>query len=135
MTRPPLIRTDIADLPSRSLALLAALGQADDGFLPILAVDVNALFPQRRDGLLREVGAVGGVRRRLADHLELVRDVRGVLERRRVNHAHAELVRPDERVDLVHLPRLVTLPERGSVREHHLDTGPEVVAAVHPALE
>ena len=50
-------------------SLLAALLQDDDRLLEALAVDVDALLPQVRDRLLREVRAVRRLRRRLLDDL------------------------------------------------------------------
>src|SRR5438874_13814438 len=97
--RPLLISTDIADLPP----LLAARRDLDGRFLPVLAIHVDALTLELRDGRLRQVVAVCG-RGRLLDHLELLRDLRGAAERALVHDPDAELVRPDERVDLVHLP-------------------------------
>src|SRR5437660_11002295 len=104
--RPPLISTDIADLPP----LLAARCDLDGRLLPTLAVDVDALGLQLRDRSLRQVVPVCA-RRRLLDHLELLRDLRRLVERALVHDSDPELVRPDERVDLVHLPRLVALEQ------------------------
>src|SRR2546423_15316599 len=105
--RPPLISTDIADLPP----LLAARRPLDDGLLPVLAVDVDALALQLCDSRLRQVVPVCA-RGRLLDHLELLCDLRRLVERALVHDPDPELVRPDERVDLVHLPRLVALEQR-----------------------
>src|SRR5437588_4995932 len=107
MMRPPLISTDISDLPPSVRLLLSALCQLDLRFLPLLAVDVDALLLEGVDRLLCQVGAIGGPCRGLLDDLELVRDVRGLFEGCRVHDADPELVRPDECVDLVQLPRLV----------------------------
>src|SRR6266511_3570374 len=101
--RPPLISTDIADLPP----LLTALGHLDDCLLPLLAVDVDALALQLCDRCLGEVVTVGAVARGLLDRAELLGDLRGAGVRRLVHDPDAELVRPDERVDLVHLPLLM----------------------------
>src|SRR3954462_9792757 len=111
--RPPLINTDIADLPP----LLAAGCDLDDGLLPLLAVDVDALTLELRDGSLGEVVAIGP-RRRLLDHLELFGDLRSAVERRLVHDTDALRVRPDERVDLVHLPRLMSLEQRRALCKH-----------------
>ena len=46
-----------------------------------------------------------------------------------------ELVRPDERVDLVHLPALMPRRECRPVLEHDLDAVLRVIAAVDPTLE
>src|SRR5438067_917679 len=128
--RPPLISTDIADLPP----LLAARRHPDGRLLPVLAVDVDALVLQLCDGRLREVVAIRA-RRRLLDHLELLRDLRGPVERALVHDPDAELVRPDERVDLVHLPRLVALEQRRALLEHDVHAVLRVIPAIDPALE
>src|SRR6266852_5441657 len=107
MMRPPLIRTDIADLLSSASFLLPSFGDLDLRLLPLLAVHVDALRLQLRDGGLGEVDPISA-RRRLRDHLELLRDLRRSVERRWIGDADAELVRPDQRVDLVHLPTLMT---------------------------
>src|ERR687888_630609 len=44
MTRPPLIRTDIADLPPRSRVLLASGGHLHGRLLPRLTRDVDAFL-------------------------------------------------------------------------------------------
>src|SRR5439155_21692036 len=106
MMRPPLINTDIAYLLPSASFLFAALGDFDLRFLPLLAVDVDALRLQLRDGGLGEVDPIGA-RRRLVDHLELLRDLRRPAERGGRGDPDTELVRPDQRVDLVHLPLLV----------------------------
>src|SRR4051812_35128442 len=128
--RPPLISTDIADLPP----LLAARRHLDDGLLPALAVDVDALALQLGDGRLREIIAIGA-RRRLLDHLELLRDRGRAIERGLVHDPDALRVRPDERVDLVHLPRLMALEQSRALREHGVHAVLRVVAAPDPAVE
>src|SRR4051795_12304234 len=128
--RPPLISTDIADLPP----LLAARRHLDDGLLPALAVDVDALALQLGDGRLREVVTIGA-RRRLLDHLELLRDRRRAIERGLVHDPDALGVRPDERVDLVHLPRLVALQQRRALCEDGVDAVLRMIAAPDPTLE
>src|SRR5438105_10462812 len=111
--RPPLISTDIADLPP----LLAARRDLDLRLLPLLAEDVDALPLQLRDGGLREIGPVRAVPGRLVDRPELQRDLRRPRIRGLVHDPDPELVGPDERVDLVHLPRLVALEERRPLLE------------------
>src|SRR3954470_2229181 len=103
MMRPPLISTDIAGLPS----LLAAGRDLDVGFLPLLAVDVDTLLLQLGNRRLGQVSAVRAVARGLLDRAELLGDLRGACVCSLVHDPDAELVRPDERVDLVHLPPLV----------------------------
>src|SRR4029453_7658156 len=110
--RPPLISPDIADLPP----LLSARRHLDDGLLPALAVDVDALLLQLSDRRLCEVVAVGA-RRCLVDHTELLRDACRPRERALVHDPDALCVGPDECVDLVHLPRLMALQERRALRE------------------
>src|SRR6266567_7659213 len=121
MMRPPLMSTDIADLLS-ALFLLPALSDLDFRLLPLLAVDVDALRFQLRDGGLGEVDPVGA-RRRLLDHLELLRDPRRPAERAGRGDPDAELARPDQRVDLVHHPPLVAGPERRPVLQDDVDAG------------
>src|SRR2546428_10794192 len=111
MMRPPLINTDIAYLLPSASFLFPALGDFDLRLLPLLAVDVDALRLQLRDGGLGEVDPVG-TRRRFPDHLELLRDPRGPAERLRIGDPDTELARPDQRVDLVHLPALMSVPQR-----------------------
>src|SRR5919205_2011779 len=107
MMRPPRIRTDIANLPpSARFLLLPARRDLDLGLLPLLAVDVEVLLLQLRDGCLREIVAVRALRG-LLDRLELQGDLRRPRVRLLVHDPDAEPVRPDERVDLVHLPGLV----------------------------
>src|SRR5205823_1637281 len=69
------------------------------------------------------------------DHLELLRDPRRPAERLRIRDADAELARPDQRVDLVHLPALMSGTERRPVLQDDLDAVARVVTAVDPALE
>src|SRR5207248_878783 len=128
--RPPLISTDIADLPP----LLSARRHLDDGLLPALAVDIDALGLQLCDSRFRQVVPVCA-RRRLLDHLELLRDLRRLVERALVHDTDPELVRPDERVDLVQLPGLVTLEESRPLREDDVHAVLQMRAAVDPALE
>src|SRR5919204_6572303 len=128
--RPPLISTDTADLPP----LLASRSDLDGRLLPVLAVDVDALALQLRDCSLGEVVAVRA-RRRLLDHLELLGDLGGAVERGLVHDPDALAVRPDERVDLVHLPRLVALEQRRALLEDDVHAVLRVVSAVDPALE
>src|SRR6266852_1685154 len=132
--RPPLIRTDIADLLSRPGSLLPALGDPDFRLLPLLAVDVDApslALCHRRFGEVRPVSAG----RRLLDHLELLRDARRPVERLRIHDPDAELVRPDQRVDLVHLPGLMAARQRGAVLQDDADAVSPVVTAIDPAAE
>src|SRR3954469_7906899 len=128
--RPPLISTDIADLPP----LLSARRHLDDGLLPRLAVDVDVLALQLRDGRLGEIVPIRA-RRRLLDHAELLRDLRSLVERLLVHDPDALRVRPGERVDLVHLPRLVALQERRPLSEYGVHAVLRVVAAPDPPLE
>src|SRR6188768_528599 len=132
MIRPPLIRTDMVLLSNcggragpRShvsfRSLVPAGGDLDLCLLPPLAVDIDALLLERALRGLREVCAVRLVpwyrlqvvvlRRRLGRELVVLR----------VHQADAERCRPDQRVDLVHLPRLVALEECWPVREDDLD--------------
>src|SRR3954464_7867587 len=120
MMRPPLISTDIASLPSL-VALLAACGDLDLRLPPLASVDVDVLRLQGGNRGLGDVVAEGVLRRRL-DHLELLRDVDRAVVRPAVHDADAVLVRPDERVDLVHLPGLVATRKRRPVREHNVHT-------------
>src|SRR5512133_2039403 len=113
MMRPPLIRTDTADLLSSASLLLPVLGDLDLRLLPLLAVHVGALSLELRHGCLGEVGPVSA-RRRILDHAELLRDARRPVERLWIRDPDPELVRPDQRVDLVHLPALVSVPQRRS---------------------
>src|SRR4026209_2198393 len=133
MIRPPEINVDTSSPPSvvrRApgrpqpircprlsflASLLAALLEDDDLLLEALAEHVDALLAQVCDGLLREIRAVGGLRGRLLDDLVGLRDRRCPLELDRVHDPDTELVRPDERVDLVHLPALVALRDRWPV--------------------
>src|SRR5215211_8808799 len=148
--RPPLIRTDMASSLPRAACgpgrtrcvgaryispLLAALLQDDNRLLPLLPVHVDALLPERCHGLLREVRSVGGHRRRLLDHLELRCDLVRPLPFGRIHHADAELVWPDERVDLVHLPCLVAARQRRALLQDDVDALLEVIAAVRPPAE
>src|SRR4029453_15396047 len=110
--RPPLISPDIADLPP----LLSARRHLDDGLLPALAVNVDALALQLGDGRLGEIVAVRPGRQ-LVDHLELLRDLGSARERLLVHDPDALRARPDERVDLVHLPGLVALEQRRALAE------------------
>src|SRR5215208_6396987 len=99
MTRPPLIKTDMSGSPSSVLVrLLPAFGDGDFRLLPVVAGDVHLLLLEYRDRRLREVGAVRALRR-LRNHLELLRDLRGAVEVRGVHDPGAALVRPDQRVD------------------------------------
>src|SRR5580765_2543154 len=134
MMRPLLIRTDIADLLSSASFLLPALGELDLRLLPLLAVHVDALRLQLRDGGLGEVDSVGP-RRRLVDDLELLRDPRRATERFRIGDSDPEPIRPDERVDLVHHPLLVSTGQRRTVLQHDLDAVAGMVTAIDPALE
>src|SRR5919199_1621630 len=74
--------SSIVTLPPNLLprSLLAARRDLDLRLLPALAVDVDVLLLQRGDGGLGDVGAIG-VRRRLLDHVELLRDPRRARER------------------------------------------------------
>src|SRR5439155_8146789 len=134
MMRPPLINTDIAYLLPSASFLFPALGDFDLRLLPLLAVDVDALRLQLGDGGLGEVDPVGA-RRRLVDHLELLRDLRRPAERLRIGDPDPELVRPDQGVDLVHLPALISGPEAWTVPEHDLHAVARVITAVDPAFE
>src|SRR3954469_4672089 len=89
MTRPPLIRTDIADLPFRSLpsALLAAFSQVDVQLVPLAAVDVDARgleALQRRCLDVRAVRLVAGHLLQLAVGGD---DLRRALVRDRIHDA------------------------------------------------
>src|SRR5213593_4636682 len=109
MTRPPLIRTDIADLPSLGLLLLAAGCHLHVRLLPVAAVDVDALQLCER---LPRVRVVRRADRSLLDHPVGLRDLRSLRDRRRRHEPDTARIRPDEGIDLVHLPRLMTVPER-----------------------
>src|ERR671935_1488076 len=135
MMRPPRIRTDIADLPPSARCLFPTRCDRDLGLLPLAAVDVDALLLQNRVRGAREIGAVRLVP---GDPLELVvlcRRLRGELVDLRINDPDAQLVRPDEGVDLVHLPRLVPLEQRRSVREDDVYAVLQVCPAVDPPFE
>src|SRR5687768_11507781 len=96
-TRPPLMRTDIRSLPF-CLPLLAALRHLDVGRLPVLALDVDALFLElahRRLGVLARVDAVVGL---ALDHVVVGRDLDGRVVVGLVHDADAGLVRPDQLV-------------------------------------
>src|SRR5258705_4567533 len=129
--RPPLISTDIADLPP----LLPALGHLDDRLLPLLAEHVDALLLQLRNRSFREIGTVGALARRLLDRAELLRDLRRSRIRRLVHDPDPELARPRKRVDLVHLPLLVAAQQGRSQLQDDLHAIARVVTAVDPALE
>src|SRR4051794_11622328 len=73
--RPPATR--------RAIPLLAAGRQLDGGLLPGLADRVEPHRPDLDQRRLREVRAVGRLRRGLRDHLELLGDGRRLLERGR----------------------------------------------------
>src|SRR5204863_7322958 len=90
MTRPPLINTDIADLPSRSSFLLSAGGHRDGGRLLVLPVDVRARGLQLGNGLLR-VRVVRHHGRRLLDHTVRLSD--SVRLRHRLTWEYADDVR------------------------------------------
>src|SRR5882724_6387619 len=98
MMRPPLINTDIYGSPLSASFLLPALGQRDLSLLPLLTEHVDALLLQSGDRLLRQIRAICRGAGSLLDHLEVERDVRGVLERSWVHHPDTEPVRPDEGV-------------------------------------
>src|SRR5439155_9189808 len=115
--------------------LVPAGSDLDGGFLEARADDVRARRLQRVGGLLRQIGperAVGGL---VLQHLVGRRDVHGLVPRRLVQHADAVGRRPDERVDLVQLPRHVALAERRSGLEHDVDALALVVTAEYPAFE
>ena len=81
-----------------------------DSLVPALGDDVDAadVVSQVLERCLRERVVIGRVRiRRLLDLLVLERDRRGALEVGLVHDPNSEGRRPDERVDLVHLPELV----------------------------
>src|SRR3989442_6222451 len=134
MTRPPLTRTDMANLPPRAIGLVAAGRDLDRQLVPALAEDVDALLLEHCDRPLGDVGPVRA-RRILLDHLELLRDLGRAVEVPSLHDPHAAGSGPDERVDLVHLPGLVALAERRAVLEHDVDARRLVVAAVGPALQ
>src|SRR5580765_7068222 len=134
MMRPPLISTDICRSPPSARFLLSALVERDLRLLPLLAVDVDALSLQLRDGGLGEVGTIG-TRWCLLDHLELLRDLRRPIERLRIHDPDAELVRPNQRVDLVHLPLLMAARQCRPVLQDDLHAVARVITAVDPALE
>src|SRR5437588_4346847 len=101
MMRPPLMSTDIVDLPPSARFLLSARCHFYVRLLPGASVDIDALALQLRHRRLREIRAVRA-RRRLFDHLELLRDPRRAGEGLRVDDPDPLGGRPDERVDLVH---------------------------------
>src|SRR3954465_14138121 len=107
MTRPPLIRTDIADLPFRLLlsALLAARCYVDVQLVPLPSVDVDARALEALERRRLDVRAVRLVARHLLQLAVGGDDLRRPLVGSRIHHADALRRRPDERVDLVHLPR------------------------------
>src|SRR5262245_51282982 len=130
MILPPLIRTDtsrhlpsgglrtlwVSPEPSR-LRLFAAELQLDDSLLESLAIHIDALLLEVRDRLLGQVRAVGSPLGGLVDHLVRVRDLRRLRELLRIHDTDPELVRPDERVDLVHLPCLMAARQRGALAD------------------
>src|SRR3954454_5336164 len=119
-TRPPLISTDMGPplakvVPPRARhraggvdgsSLLPARRDLDHRRLVSRADDVDALLLQQDERALGEVRAVGAIRR-LLDHLELLGDRGGAVERLGVHDADAARSGPGELVDLVHLPRLM----------------------------
>src|SRR6266480_6514898 len=129
--RPPLISTDIADLPP----LLPACGDLDGGLLPALAVHIDALLLQLRNRGFCEIGTVRAVARRLLDRAELLRDPRRSRIRRLVHDPDPELARPRQRVDLVHLPLLMAAQQGRPLLQDDLHAIARVVTAVDPALE
>src|SRR2546430_10018901 len=135
MMRPPLISTDIADLLSRSLVLLPARGHVDLRLLPATARDVDTLAPKRRIRSLRQIGSICLVSRKLLQLPVGLDDLRrsGVI--RRVHDPDPELARPDECVDLVHLPRLLAAWQRRAVLQDGVHAVTPVIATVDPALE
>src|SRR5947208_12306486 len=135
MMRPPLISTDIADLLSSVSFLLPARGHVDLGLLPGAAGDVDALAPERRIRGPRQIGSVRLVARELLQLAVRLNDLGrpGVI--RRVHDPDPELGRPDERIDLVHLPRLVATWERRTVLQHGVHAITPMVATVDPAPE
>src|SRR3954468_8966344 len=134
MMRPPLISTDICRSPPSARFLLSALVELDLRLLPLLAVDVHALSLELRDGGLGEVGAIGA-RWCLLDHLELPCDLRRSVEGLRIHDPDPELVRPDQRVDLVHLPLLMPTRQCGAVLQDDLHAIARVITAIDPTLE
>src|SRR5437899_12833169 len=134
MMRPPLMSTDIVDLPPSARFLLSSRRDLYGPLLPGAAVDVDALALQLRHRRLREIGAVRA-RRRFLDHLELLRDPRRAGEGLRVDDADPVGGRPDERVDLVHLPRLVAFEQGRALLEDGVHAVARVIAAPDPALE
>src|SRR5436853_7381420 len=99
MTRPPLIRTDIADLPFRYLrsALLPARRDVDVQLVPLAAVDVDARGLEALERGRLDVRAV----RLVPGHLLQLAVLRDDLRRPRVgggiHHADPLRCRPDER--------------------------------------
>src|SRR3954470_6069246 len=106
MTRPPLMRMDMRIPPLGSRGLLPARAHGDVCLLPVVAVHVDAVVLGHLDPCLREVVAEGLFRGGLLDHLEVESDLGRSLERLLVHDADPLGRRPDERVDLVHLPGL-----------------------------
>src|SRR3954462_733481 len=135
MTRPPLIRTDMRISPLGRSLLLAARGDRDVLLLPVLAVDVEALGLEHRIRRLGEVGAVRLVTRKLLELAVRLHDARRALVRDRVHDPDPSRRRPDECVDLVHLPRLVALRECWTVLEDDAGAVGEMGPAVDPTLE
>src|SRR6476646_12034632 len=147
--RPPRIRTDISRLlderargrrewrqPRDSTPFLLTAGlQRDRDRLEARAVYVDAAdvvlqVLQRR---LRQRSVVRAGVLRLLDHLVLQGDRRRPLEGGRIHDPDAQCVRPDELVDLVHLPQLVTARKRSPILENDVRTLLHVIAAVDPA--
>src|SRR5205807_6810297 len=125
--RPPLISTDIADL------LLPLLASRRDGHLrlvPLLAGQIETLLLEDRVRRAREVDSIRLVPRRLLQLRELLRDPRRPLVVGRVHDPDPERCRPDERIDLVHLPRLVSAGKRRARLQDDVDAVAPMVAAV-----
>src|SRR5690349_10194908 len=146
MTRPPLISTDMRTLlprtPDRALGrpgpestrLLSAWCDGDRDRLVALAVHVHTLGLEGGNSLPRP-GVVRRSHGRLLDHAVLLRDLRRVRDRRRRHEADPARVRPDELVDLVHLPELVAVAERRPVLQHDVRAVGDVVTTVDPAFQ
>src|SRR5438093_13091325 len=117
------------------LWLVPSGGHLDGRLLEARAVDVRTRSFERVRRLLREVRPERGVSGFVLQHLVGGRDVDGLVPRCLVQGADAVRGGPDERVDLVQLPRHVTLAERGAGLEHGVDALALVVAAVDPAFE
>src|SRR6266508_4449138 len=113
--------------PTGIVRLFAAGRHLDGRCLPAGAVHVYSFGLEVCNGRVRIVGDVRPVARLGLDDLVVDRDLARGREVVRVHDPDPEVVGPDELVDLVQLPALVTLAQSGAVVEHDLEAFVRVV--------